>query len=1021
MGQRRVLIVASQCVRLNELEFIPAVAEQLYAVMTDPQRGECVPALSNCGLLINPTVHETRDSITNAFVNAARDQATLFLAFIGHGEMMDNDFYFLPYDSKAPANSFSAIQLTTHIKELAKSTSGHLDGLCVLIDTCYSGVAGISAAHAWIAGLKGTLRFEVLTAASDLPAADGCFTRTLTSLLIRGIDHLPTPNLYCRDLRPKIEQICVNQEPQHPSYNADDTLWLVRNRGHSSEPWANTALAETIKRLTQNFQPTENLIRLAMALEAHKHVALLGNAGAGKSTLVAALAWPAITDGIVVPGFIHGVVILTESVSLQDIAKSLAEQLSISLSGFSEARRSFRTNLRQEDLPRLNALEREIIEPLKTLYPVRVRLLFDGLDRLHPSIAESVIEILNRLSNLEPCRLLVTARPDTDLPHVIVRIPIATPSSEELKQYLNRRAIDSSRHNDILKVASGNWLVVRMLADLLHDDPRSDLEKLGLTLGDAYDEMLSRTCASSQPKTHGIFSILVAAGAGPAIPISLVMQAARVIGLELSLPEVRDELVQLRGLVVRNSAGTENEQVGVFHQTLVDHFSNKEPRTLIRAHEAITTALRTIAPPIPGNTALTTPAHKYGFDREAEHYWALGQIEKAIVSLRTRIGPVPKDNLSRARHWEKRIRESLGAEHPHTFDARSEVAYETGQCGNASEALELYTRLLSDMEQLFGIQSAETLPARHNVALWKWQCGDKTSGLTEMLVVEAERERILGPMHPDTLTTKNVLASWNLVTNDPRQTLAILLDLLRDREKVLGPRHIDTLTTRNNINFAMGSLGDNSKALRDAVELLPTLVDVVGEKHPLAMKCEQQISHFREMIGDLPAALDSYRTLCSKQSEVLGLSHPDVLKTRAAIGKLVAQLESPENARKILEDLLSDCEQAYGRSHPDTLSVRFAHAQIAALNDPITGEKFLVELLPEMQTALGRRHPETLSLKFTIALFSLRQDPESAFRQLSELLVEHQQSLGLRHQNTLAIDQLIQQLRAKGVGRSNEA
>src|SRR5512147_215396 len=50
MGERRILVIGSQCACLPQLSFLPRAAEDLYAVMTDPDLGGCVPALSEGGL-----------------------------------------------------------------------------------------------------------------------------------------------------------------------------------------------------------------------------------------------------------------------------------------------------------------------------------------------------------------------------------------------------------------------------------------------------------------------------------------------------------------------------------------------------------------------------------------------------------------------------------------------------------------------------------------------------------------------------------------------------------------------------------------------------------------------------------------------------------------------------------------------------------------------------------------------------------------------------------------------------------
>jgi len=165
-------------------------------------------AIEGNGLLIDPTIKDATDAIELAYRRAATDEATLFIAYIGHGEKMDEDFYLLPQDAKVhPLTSRTAVHLINLIKEAQRNAPGKVDGLMVLVDACYSGIAGFSAAQAWVTALKGTLRFEVLTAAADRPAADGCFSRTLVRLLRDGVSTQPAERLLGLHLRPLIEPL----------------------------------------------------------------------------------------------------------------------------------------------------------------------------------------------------------------------------------------------------------------------------------------------------------------------------------------------------------------------------------------------------------------------------------------------------------------------------------------------------------------------------------------------------------------------------------------------------------------------------------------------------------------------------------------------------------------------------------------------------------------------------------------------------------------------------------------------
>ena len=69
MGERRVLVIGSQCEALKPpLSFLPNLAKDLYEVLTDKDRGGCVPVLpEKDSPLLNRGVDETRSAIIKAF------------------------------------------------------------------------------------------------------------------------------------------------------------------------------------------------------------------------------------------------------------------------------------------------------------------------------------------------------------------------------------------------------------------------------------------------------------------------------------------------------------------------------------------------------------------------------------------------------------------------------------------------------------------------------------------------------------------------------------------------------------------------------------------------------------------------------------------------------------------------------------------------------------------------------------------------------------------------------------------
>jgi hypothetical protein len=98
--------------------FLPRAAEELYAVMTDTERGACASAIDREGRLIDPTVDETKEAIKPSCRRAAKDKASLFIADIGHGEMVKKDFYLLPRDADRYADPDAEVDLVLVVSQI---------------------------------------------------------------------------------------------------------------------------------------------------------------------------------------------------------------------------------------------------------------------------------------------------------------------------------------------------------------------------------------------------------------------------------------------------------------------------------------------------------------------------------------------------------------------------------------------------------------------------------------------------------------------------------------------------------------------------------------------------------------------------------------------------------------------------------------------------------------------------------------------------------------------------------------
>jgi hypothetical protein len=719
MSSRHILVIGSQCEAIRPpLSFLPGLAQELFRVMIDPEIGACSREASR--LVVDPTVDEVKKAIKEAFAQASQDEATLVLAFIGHGQSIGDDFYLQVRDSPAEqVDDENAVHLVNLIRGQHRIHS-NLDGLVVLIDACYSGAGARGAAGVWVRELSGTLRFEVLTAASDRPAYDGCFTRALVDCMTKGMDSIEAPYLYCRDVCEAIREKCPRQEPQLPSFNAsNNTHFLAANwararmaGGPSGEA---TRVMEEVQRLTNHFQPTPVLAQIVARPEHERGLALVGVAGVGKSALAAALSLPEVTEGIVPAGFVQAVAFFSAILTTGDLAETLAAQSDRNVPGFAQARLQFSRELTRDERRKLDRLQREVIGPLNRLASGGVvRIVLDGLDQIPTSSAETIQSALDGLAAMPHVRLTVTARPDTPQPGGLTMLPMDFVEDEHILSYLERRRVPKELRQAIIGRSKGNWLVAKLLADQALTSPGLDPASLPAELSEIYAQALRRAGAKTdqlwRDEFRPLLGVLAAAGVGPILPSRLLCAASGRIGGPDRPFRVRDRLIDLRGLIVHDRPGTDEERVGLFHQTLVDWLFESSNSAFgidpLEPHRALAEAIAELAPAETHN--LGDPVYRYAMDREVEHLWAIGEHERMVVALSQRGSATPAENLKRWSNWARRIQETLGSDHRYTLASRYNIASWTGRAGHPHQALRLFRELLRDQSRVQGPDDPDT-------------------------------------------------------------------------------------------------------------------------------------------------------------------------------------------------------------------------------------------------------------------------------------------------------------------------
>jgi AAA ATPase domain len=545
MSERRALVIGSQCQGLanSPLPFLPAYAEQLYEVLLDPQLGACGPALPEGGLIIDPTLREMTAVIKTAVMRASDDAATLFVAFIGHAVSADNDLYLLPWDGVEQPDMDSGYLVGQRMAELIRNYRA-FDGLLLMLDACQAGVAITAIPQGLLRHLaEAQTRFEVLTAVNDRPAADGCFTNAIVTVARAGDRDYPLDYLGAGYFRNAVADVCSRQQP--PSWlvlhsgrpgRGDPGLWLARNSTvNRQQPLTGTPAAGQAAELVHWLQVTSQLGELVQLSWREPCVGVIGPAGSGKSTLMAALAWPEAGEEIVPARFVQALAFVSLAPSPPELARFVAEQLHRTVDGFTDAAVQVRNSTAEEEWAHFSAFEQELIAPLRRLHQQEptgkpIRIVIDGLDQLRDDSRRALLQATGQLISepLPRLRIIMTSRHDDPL-SLCRHVRLTAVSDAEIGGYLVQRQLPAELQAVVRRLSGGNWLLISLLADVASAGGL-DLERPPDTLAELYDHELRRAGAAELWAELGpVLTVLTVASAGPVLPLALLANGSLLI------------------------------------------------------------------------------------------------------------------------------------------------------------------------------------------------------------------------------------------------------------------------------------------------------------------------------------------------------------------------------------------------------------------------------------------------------------------------------------------------------------
>ncbi|RZL62860.1 MAG: tetratricopeptide repeat-containing protein [Variovorax sp.] len=1069
---RLFLAMASECRSRGPLTGLRSVAEGVVEAMLDRDRGDCHPlqvsGQASSGFIFNPTASGLIQAVDEV-LERIRDQVLVFY-WIGHGQAVARypsgaegaGFYLIPSDAGEPecGDASPGVELGPL---LGRIKAAEPRGVIVVLDACQSGVVTEEALAPWLAG-GGDVSFLVLTSTRDDAAWDLGFTRAFTGMLHHGLGSPGNESLSAMEINGRVGEIARQQTSAlllHNNAPDPPDLWLSRNVA-----FARKSSSHLPEEHAENLVLTE-AVRAVVGLRDQSNLALVGDAGSGKTTLSAMLVrLPAqMRRSFGVQHLIDAAVFANTATTAGDVIRAFNVQLCLHRE-FREATKdaNTRTDLRTEEDKLLSAL-RHWMRPLASdpdRPPRTVTVLLDSLDSLPGTTLKRTLALIDALVQIRGVRVITSARPGTRLPTEALVHHIGRAEEPALRDYMTRRGVEPALHEVLVKRSGGLWVCAYAFTE--HVRHRSDWqphELEQLSLDEAFRARLESVGVGGDAEENEpgsvsvVFAVLAAAGSGAVMPVELLRLACAEQLPGFSDEHHRSALGGLRGLTERSGIDTPNEHLGLFHQELVGHARREFKGPIDVGHKSILGAIEAS-----GELKYGTPVWRYAFSRAAEHLYQLGRFEAIVPMFRHFESSNPRENLDRAAVWLPRLIGQLGADHEHALTTRHNIADWTGQTGDLGGALVLFKALLADQIRVLGAHHPDVLSTRSNIASLTGQTGDlggalvlskalladetrvlgadhpgvlitrsnigsftgETGGVGGALVLFkallADQTRVLGADHPHVLKTRSNIAHWTGETGDLGGALALFKALLADHTRVLGADHPDVLSTRHNVASWTGETGDVGGALTLFKALVADQTRVLGADHPHVLIMRHNIAGLTFRTGDVSGALVLSKALLADQTRVLGADHPHLLITLNNIASLTGETGDLGGALVLFKALLADRIRVLGAHHPDVLLTRHNIAHWTGQNGDVSGALVLSKaLLADQTRVLGADHPRVLVMRHNIASLTVRTGDVSGALVLSKaLLADQTRVLGANHPHVLSTRSNI----AQGTGQAGD-
>jgi len=265
--------------------------------------------------------------------------------------------------------------------------------------------------------------------------------------------------------------------------------------------------------------------------------------------------------------------------------------------------------------------------------------------------------------------------------------------------------------------------------------------------------------------------------------------------------------------------------------------------------------------------------------------------------------------------WADADEEEIAMELVMELKVQAEQLYEAGKY---AEAIPLFKKVLTIVEQVFGPEDPATAVSLSNLAQSYKATGAYAQAEPLFQRALAIHEQVSGPEDPSMAETLNNLASLYHATGAYAQAEPLYQRALAINEKVLGPEDPTTATSLNNLAGLYDSTGAYAQAEPLYQRALAINEKVLGPEDPTtAASLDNLAGVYRTTRAYAKAEPLHQRALAIRQ-KVLGPDHPDTATSLNNLAALYDSTGAYAQAEPLYQRALAIYEKVLGPEHPAT-------------------------------------------------------------------------------------------------------